>query len=60
MDKPFSFQQKNPDFIPNHCDNHTIRTLSSMKGQDLDQQAHLEMLNQPKVIDNPHWQPPGR
>jgi hypothetical protein len=31
-----------------------------MKGQNLDQQAYAEMLNQPKGIDNLRWQPPGR
>lgn len=39
MDKPFSLQIHAPDFIPTHYDNHVVRTLSSMKGQYLDEQA---------------------
>lgn len=50
MDKPYSFELKNPDFIPNRYDNHTIRTLSSMKRQYLDQQAYLEMVNQNDLV----------
>jgi len=46
MDKPYSFELNNPDFIPSRYDNHIIRTLSSMKEQYLDQQSYLEMLNQ--------------
>jgi len=36
---PFSFDIKEPDFIPSYYDNHIKRNLSKMSGQYLDQDA---------------------
>lgn len=43
-DRPFSLNIQFPEMIPNPYDNHIRRTLSSMKGQYLDQQAYQQML----------------
>ena len=44
MDIPFTFELDPPDFIPSRFDNHIIRTLGSMEGQYLDQQAFASLL----------------
>ncbi len=43
-DTPFSFEISFPGAQPSHYDNHIRRTLSSMKGQFLDQQAYSRRL----------------
>jgi glucose-6-phosphate isomerase len=43
---PFSFDVKEPDFIPSHFDNHIKRNLSKMNGQYLDQDAFDKKLAQ--------------
>lgn len=46
MGKPFTFNLTLPKVIPDHCDNHIIRKLSSLKGQVSDSQALASMLAQ--------------
>jgi glucose-6-phosphate isomerase, archaeal len=41
---PFSFKIIAPNFVPDHYDNHIRRTLSSMQGQYLDQDAFATLL----------------
>ena len=43
-DLPFSITIPYPVIIPSHYDNHIKRTLSTLKGQFLDQQAYEQML----------------
>lgn len=43
-DAPFSFTIPYPNIIPSHYDNHIKRTLSSLKGQFLDQQTYEKLL----------------
>jgi glucose-6-phosphate isomerase len=43
-DNPFSFVLPNPGFVPSRVDNHITRTLTSMRGQFLDQSAYESML----------------
>ncbi len=42
--QPFTFSIPQPDFIPSRSDGHIKRTLSSLKGQFLDQEAYHDML----------------
>jgi len=44
MDRPFVLDILPPQMLPSHYDQHTIRKLSSMKGQYLDTQAYTQML----------------
>jgi glucose-6-phosphate isomerase, archaeal len=46
FDAPFSFELTPPQFIPARYDNHIVRTLKSMKGQYLDQDAYAAQLAQ--------------
>ena len=43
-DLPFTFTLPHPELIPSHYDHHISRTLSSLKGQFLDQDAYAQML----------------
>lgn len=43
-DHPLTFSIPLPGCIPSHYDNHIKRTLSSLKGQFLDQDAYLKMV----------------
>jgi glucose-6-phosphate isomerase len=42
--KPYTFEIRLPQGLPDHFDNHIERRLSSMRGQFLDQKAYSEML----------------
>jgi len=44
INQPFSFSIPQPGCIPTSYDNHIKRTLSSLKGQFLDQDKYLSML----------------
>ncbi len=44
MDLPFTYQVTPGQVIPSRYDNHTLRRLSSLRGQFLDQQAYAAML----------------
>ncbi len=46
VDSPFTFTIPVPELIPSHFDNHILRSLSSLKGQFLDQDAYAQMLSQ--------------
>ena len=43
-DLPFTFSMPLPGAIPSHYDNHINRTLSSLKGQFVDEEAYQKML----------------
>ena len=45
-DLPFTFSIPLPGAIPSHYDNHLKRTLSSLKGQFVDQAAYQKMLTE--------------
>ncbi len=45
-EKPFSFTLAFPGGVPTRCDNHIKRTLSSLRGQFLDNGAYEEQLAQ--------------
>ena len=49
-DLPFTFTLPYPGLIPSHYDNHIRRTLSSLKGQFLDQAAYERMLEQEDTL----------
>jgi glucose-6-phosphate isomerase len=45
LDLPFSFDLPSPTVIPSRVDNHIKRTLSSLRGQFLDQEAYARLLD---------------
>jgi glucose-6-phosphate isomerase, archaeal len=50
MDRPFSYSVTPGNVIPSHFDNHLCRTLSSLRGQFLDQETYTALLDQSDTL----------